>query len=97
MEIKIQISDEDRLAVLDAICKLNALEHCKQMPLKSISDVSGLKITKVRHIVEDLLEHKLIKRYNVSDKQVKPRYYYTLSVAATRLLQAAAGDMEVTV
>lgn len=90
MDIKIEITAEEQAKILSAISVLNSREHVSQMPLQSIADLSGLKLSKTRIVVEDLLAKRLITRYNVSEKQIRPRYYYTMSEAALKLLQDAA-------
>ena len=85
-EILIPINDDERAKVLAAINGLNSIEHVTYMSLQAIADRAGLKITKVRHIIENLMQTQLIKRYNVSEKQVRPRYYYVLTDAANNFL-----------
>lgn len=87
MDIQITVTDEERSKVLSTISVLNSREHVLQMPIQSIATMSGLKLSKTRLVLEDLLTKNLITRYNVSEKQVRPRYYYTLSEAALEILQ----------
>ena len=90
MDIKIEVTAEEQAKILSAISELNSREYVSQMPLQSIADLSGLKLSKTRMVVEDLMVKGLITRYNVSEKQIRPRYYYTLSEAALKILQDAA-------
>lgn len=92
-EITIPINDDERAKVLAAINDLNSIEHVAYMSLQAISDRAGLKITKVRHIIENLMMTQLIKRYNVSEKQVRPRYYYVLTDAANDFLRKLESKM----
>ena len=92
-EILISINDTERAKVLAAINGLNCIEHVTYMSLQAIADRAGLKTTKVRHIIENLMTQQLITRYNVSEKQVRPRYYYVLTDAANDFLHKLESKM----
>jgi len=92
-EILIPINDDERAKVLAAISGLNSIEHVTYMSLQAIADRAELKATKVRHIIENLMAQKLITRHNVSEKQVRPRYYYVLTDAANEFLHKLENKM----
>lgn len=90
--IVIEVSDAERAAVLKTLIVFNEREHVRQMPLQSIADATGIKVTKVRHVMEDLMRRELITRYNVSDRPVRPRYYYVLTEAAREWLATVSSE-----
>lgn len=89
MNVEIKVTHEECCAVLNAAVELNRREHVNYMSLQMIADMSGIKVTKVRHVVEYLVCNQYLQRYIVSDKQVKPRYYYVLTDLGTEYLKQA--------
>ena len=95
--MEILVTDEERRKVLGAVTDLNRTEHISYMSLQTLADATQLKVTKVRLVVDDLVATRLLKKYNVSDKQIRPRYYYVLTDAALTFLAQAESKDEVTV
>lgn len=95
--MEIVVTDEERRKVLDAVTDLNRAEHISYMSLQMLANATQLKVTKVRLVVDDLVATRLLKKYNVSDKQIRPRYYYVLTDAALIFLARAESKGEVTV
>lgn len=95
--MEILVNDEERISILQAVTDLNKMEHVSYMSLQMLADATQLKVTKVRLIVDDLVSQKLLTKYNVSDKQVRPRYYYVLTDAALTFLAQAESKSEATV
>lgn len=87
--MEILVNDEERVKVLHAVTELNKMEHVSYMSLQMLADVVQLKVTKVRLIVDDLVGQQLLTKYNVSEKQVRPRYYYVLTETGSTFLAAA--------
>lgn len=95
--MEIIVTDEERRKILDAVTDLNRMEHVGYMSLQMLADATQLKVTKVRLVVDSLVATGLLKKYNVSDKQIRPRYYYVLTDAALLFLAQAEGKSEATV
>lgn len=89
MHVEIKVTPEECKVVLNAVTALNSREHVYYMSLQMLADASGIKVTKVRHVVEYLVCNQYLQRYIVSDKQVKPRYYYVLTGLGNEYLQQA--------
>lgn len=89
MHVEIKVTPEECRAVLNAVVELNSREHVHYMSLQMLADMSGVKVTKVRHVVEYLVCNQYLHRYIVSDKQVKPRYYYVLTDLGNDYLKQA--------
>lgn len=87
--MEILVNDEERVKVLHAVTELNKMEHVSYMSLQMLADTTQLKVTKVRLIVDDLVGQQLLTKYNVSDKQVRPRYYYVLTDTGNTFLATA--------
>ena len=87
--MEILVTDEERRRVLLAIIELNKQEHINYMSLQMLADCTQLKLSKVRLVVDMLVYEKHITKYNVTDKQIRPRYYYTLNESALQLLTTA--------
>ena len=86
MEIKINISDEERMACLEAITALNKIEHLKWMSQAVIAETCGVKATKVRAVLQDLVDNKLVGCYVVADNPRLKRYYYVVTDAGKQLV-----------
>lgn len=88
--MEILVNDEERVKVLHAITALNSKEHISYMSLQMLADCARLKLSKTRLVVDTLVREQLITKYNVTDKQVRPRYYYVLNESALQFLEQAA-------
>lgn len=87
MEITIPVSEDERAATLDAILKLNEIQHLRSMSQAMISETANIKATKIRVILTDLIKRNLITQYQVSDNKHIQRYYYTLTDAGRALIK----------
>lgn len=88
--MEILVNDEERVKVLHAIVALNNKEHISYMSLQMLADCTQLKLSKTRLVVDALVREQLVTKYNVTDKQVRPRYYYVLNESAMKFLEQAA-------
>lgn len=87
MEITIPVSEDERVDTLEAILKLNAVQHLKSMSQAIIAETANIKATKIRVILTDLIKKELIVQYQVSQNKHIQRYYYVLTDAGRDLLQ----------
>lgn len=85
--IKISTSVEEQKAVLNAILYLNDIRHIKAMSQAQLATLAGIRPTKVRHVLIDLIEKKLVNQYQVSQNKRIQRYYYVLTNAGFELLE----------
>jgi DNA-binding Lrp family transcriptional regulator len=79
LEIKISATEEDKAAVLKAISELNAIPHIKHMSQARIAEHAGLKETKVRAALIDLLTEKKITQYQATENPRLQRFYYVIN------------------
>ena len=87
----VPVSDDERVATIKAIDELNAIEHVKYMSLSMLADTAGIKQTKMRHVLDDLMQSGSITRYIASENIKLPRYYYVVE-APGRELVAQSGE-----
>lgn len=88
--MEILVNDEERVKVLHAIAALNSKEHVSYMSLQMLADCAQLKLSKTRLVVDTLVREQLVTKYNVTDKQIRPRYYYVFNESALQFLEQAA-------
>lgn len=79
MEIIIPVSDEEKSLVKEAIKELNKIGHLKNMSQTMIANTSGIKSTKIRHILQELVDSKEITQYIANDNIRLKRYYYVVN------------------
>ena len=87
----VPVSDDERVATIKAIDELNTLEHVKYMSLSMLADTAGIKQTKMRHVLDDLIQSGSVTRYIASENIKLPRYYYVVE-APGRKLVAQSGE-----
>lgn len=76
MEIKIQVTEEEKAAVLKAIDVLNENPNIKYMSQTMIANNAGIKPTKVRAVLMELIEERKIIQYRATDNPKLQRFYY---------------------
>lgn len=89
-EITISVSDKERNRCLQAIDTLNKIPHLRAMSVNTIAETAGIKETKCRAVLCDLIAAGYVTKYCVSDNRKIQRYYYTIEQAGQDLLEAAA-------
>lgn len=89
MEIRITATEAEKKAVLSAIATLNKIPHIKYMSQAMIATHAGLKETKVRAALIELLSEKVITQYQATENPRLQRFYYVINTK-----QAAAQDSE---
>lgn len=82
----VPVSDDERVATIKAIDELNAIEHVKYMSLSMLADTAGIRQTKMRHVLDDLMQSGSITRYIASENIKLPRYYYVVEAAGRELV-----------
>lgn len=86
VQIIVKVNDEERIKVLQAITALNDISHVKHMSQTMISTAAGIKPTKVRAVLVELVNEELIVQYNASDNARIARYYYAVTDAGKELM-----------
>ena len=79
MEIIIDVSEEERQAVIMAIRELNRLSHIKYMSQAMIASLAHIKPTKVRHVLVALIAEKRICQYAATTNPRLQRFYYSVN------------------
>ena len=78
MEIMIKATEEEKLAVVAALRRLNAVRHLKYMSQAMISEETGIKTSKVRIVLQDLIDEGTVVQYTVDNERRIKRYYYVV-------------------
>ena len=85
--IIVPVTLEDRVAVAKAIEELNSIQHIRYMSRAMLLNSAGVKDTKLRAILQRMVDAGEITQYQLTDTK-KPRYYYTLTEKGRELLGA---------
>lgn len=81
MEIQIKISDAEKQSVINAIAALNKVPHLKYMTQEMLSLEAGIKATKIRAILVELIKERKITQYAATENKNLKRYYYVIEPA----------------
>jgi transcription initiation factor IIE alpha subunit len=79
MEIQIPVSDQEKKQVINAIKRLNAIGHLQHMSQAMIANSTGIKATKIRVILAELIKEERITQYVVTQNKSLQRYYYIIN------------------
>lgn len=74
-EIVIPVTDEEKQKIYEALEKINDMEHVSSISYATFATLTGMKETKVRLVVADMVNKNELQQINVSEGKV-PRYYY---------------------
>ena len=85
-EITIRISDEEVVAMARAITLLNEIQHLRYMSRSMLSAASGIKDSKVRAALQEMVDKGYIEQYVVTTNLKRQRYYFVLTGAGKELL-----------
>ena len=85
-DFKIPVSSEERVAVAKAIAELGTLTHVKSMSRTIIANSASIKETKVRAVLQDMLDLKEIDQYLTTDNPKRQRYFFKLTAKGLLLL-----------
>lgn len=94
MQITIPVSDEEKRVTLEAITELNKLRHIKFMSQAMIAEGANLKPTKIRLVLQTLIDDGLIVQYQVSQNKRLQRYYYVPTDAGASFKVGEEDDTE---
>ena len=89
MEIIIPISEEEKEKTIKAIKQLNSIGHLKFMSQAMIANSSGIKATKIRSILTELIKEEKITQYAITQNAHLQRYYYIVNEANPEASSAA--------
>lgn len=79
MEIQIPVSEQEKEQVISAIKRLNAIGHLQHMSQAMIANSTGIKATKIRVILAELIKEEQITQYVVTQNKSLQRYYYVIN------------------
>lgn len=74
----IEVSDEEKALVIAAIKTLNDIPHIRYMSQSMIASAAGIKATKVRAVLAELIKEDAIIQYAATENKKLQRYYYTI-------------------
>lgn len=78
MEIIIPISEEEKTKTIAAIKQLNSIGHLKYMSQAMIANSAGIKATKIRAILTELINEGKVIQYAITQNTHLQRYYYVV-------------------
>lgn len=84
----VPVTDDERFVVMQTLIDFNEMEHVRFMSLDSIANASCMKKSKVRHVLDDLMNKQYITRYIASENPKLPRYYYVVDTAGREFIDA---------
>lgn len=93
-DIIIKVSDEERVACLTAVQQLNNIPHVKYMSIAMIAESAGIKTTKCRAVVDDLVKEEYVDKYQATDNPHLQRYYYIITSKGLELLEKSKDGNE---
>ena len=76
MDFILKITEEEKQIVIAAIKELNALQHVKTMSQAMIANSAGMKVTKVRNVLQELVDEGAVTQYAATENPKLQRYYY---------------------
>lgn len=79
MEIDIKATALEKKLVIRAIRRLNNIKHLNYMSQAMIAEDSGVKPSKVRIALQDLIDAKCIEQIRTNDGKRVSRYHYALT------------------
>lgn len=89
-EITIRISDTEMAAMAGAISQLNDIPHLRYMSRSMLSTASGIKESKVRAALQEMIDKGYVTQYAVTANLKRQRYYYVLTETGKALLTEGA-------
>jgi transcription initiation factor IIE alpha subunit len=84
-EIIITVSQEEKDAVVAAIQQLSVIPHIKKMSQAMIAETAGIKATKIRAVLQELIDEKKVSQYAATDNPKLQRYFYTVNEPASEM------------
>lgn len=77
--LEIPVSVDERKAVAEAVLKLNEVQHLRYMSRSMIANSSGIKDSKVRAVLQEMINLGELKQYPVTENKKLQRFYYVLT------------------
>jgi len=79
MNVEIKTTTEEQCAVIVAIDVMLSISHIAYMPDSLIATTANLKATKIRAVINDLVQTKKIKKFALLEDRQRKRYFYTIT------------------
>lgn len=79
--VDIKPTDEECVAVLQSIDNLLGLRHIWHMSRSMLSQDSGVHDSKLRIVLQYLIDERYIEQYAVTDNPRRQRYIFTITDA----------------
>lgn len=86
-EFKINTSEVEHRQVAAAVQQLNEIQHIKYMSRSMLAAASGLKDSKIRAVLQDMINCGELMQYAATENPARQRWYYVLTEAGKRLLE----------
>lgn len=84
--MEIPVSIEERRAVAAAVTTLNTVQHLRYMSRSMIANSACIKASKVRAVLQDMIDKGELTQYPVTENRKLQRFYYVLTDAGKELL-----------
>ena len=79
-------TQEEHIQVAKAIVQLTKVPHITFMSRAMLANESGIKDTKLRAVLQDMINNKEIEQYVVSSNPQRQRYFFVLTEKGRELL-----------
>lgn len=91
-EFTINTSEAEHRMVAAAVQQLNEIQHIKYMSRSMLVAASGLKDSKLRAVLQDMIDCGELVQYAATDNPARQRWYYVLTKAGKELLKPATSE-----
>lgn len=88
-EFKINTTEAEHRLVAAAVQQLNEIQHIRYMSRSMLVAASGLKDSKLRAVLQDMIDCGELVQYAATDNPARQRWYYVLTAAGKELLKPA--------
>lgn len=89
----IPVTPEDKTAVANAIAELGSLKHLKYMTYDMLAQVTHFKPSKIRNILQAMLDADEVKLWEIPCIGKRKRYIYFLTEAGKLLTVATPEEV----
>lgn len=89
----IPIAPEDKVAVAKAILELSELKHLKYMTYDMLAQITHFKPSKIRNIIQDMLDSGEVHLWEIPCIGKRKRYIYFLTESGKLLTVAAPEEV----
>lgn len=77
-EFEIKVSQEEKDAVIAAIERLITIPHIKSMSQAMIANTADIKATKIRAVLQELIDEERIIQFATTENPKLQRYFYII-------------------